>query len=221
MGSDCFLCWFVNMEARDNVLIGGPWYVAGQIIGVERLPNLPLEYWDEANLARLARGIGEPLLMDEQTKLWNRCAFARICIRLDLSKRLPKEIWAHGLEGAFFQPIEYECIPLICLKCGRVGHKAELCKEMCIPPKQQGSKIGDSQKLGGTEAAGSGLKHEPACDGKGGVSNSVAVDADHGEWTIVTRRKRSVNNTRSKPQSVSSKQTNPSTKSVWREVNKM
>ncbi|KAI0529203.1 hypothetical protein KFK09_001750 [Dendrobium nobile] len=36
MGSDCFLCWFVEKEARDNVMIGGPWYIAGQIIRVEQ-----------------------------------------------------------------------------------------------------------------------------------------------------------------------------------------
>lgn len=70
-----------------------------------RLPNLPLEYWDEANLARLAARVGQPLFMDEQTKLWNSCAFAHICVRLDLSKRLPKGVWAQGLEGIFVQPI--------------------------------------------------------------------------------------------------------------------
>lgn len=93
---------------------------------------MSLEYWDDSNLARLAAGIGERLFMDEQTKLWNRCAFARICVRFDLSKRLPKGVWAQGLEGTFFQPIEYEGIPLICLKCGMVGHKADLCKAFSV-----------------------------------------------------------------------------------------
>ncbi|XP_020683271.2 uncharacterized protein LOC110100191 [Dendrobium catenatum] len=227
MGADCFLCWFVNMEARNSVLIGGPW-----------LPNLPLEYWDESNLARLAMGIGEPLFMDEKTKLWNRCAFARICIRLDLSKRLPKGIWANGLEGAFFQPIEYEGIPLICLNCGKVGHKADLCKEVQARPKQQELKTGEVKDQFCSIADGLGVAANSSDVGlscslglEGAVSRlnfgkiyevvgSTYADIDHGEWTIVTRRKRPNIKAGAKTIMRDSKPAVLAPKTVWREVSK-
>ncbi|XP_020681757.2 uncharacterized protein LOC110099070, partial [Dendrobium catenatum] len=249
MGSDCFLCWFESREARVDVLLGGPWYVARQIIGVEqwaaglsskslrgftspvwiRLPNLPLEYWDASNLVRLAEGIGDPLLMDEQTKLLNRCAFARICVRLDLSKRLPKGVWANGLNGRFFQPIEYEGIPLICLKCGRVGHKAELCKENFVQPKQHvvktsGEKMQDRPGVL-VDAKGSGLgglEGDVSFAGVNPAHKSCSdVDNDEGEWTIITRRRRP-NNDRvgNRTQTVNAKPVVPP-KAIWREVPKV
>ncbi|XP_020704427.1 uncharacterized protein LOC110115507 [Dendrobium catenatum] len=195
-------------------MIGGPWFVAGQIIGVEqwavgsmsnsprkftssvwiRLPNLPLAYWDAENMARLAIGIGEPLFMNEPTNSWNRCAFARICVRLDLSKKLPKGVWAHGLGGSFFEPIEYEGIPLICLHCGKVGHKAEVCKESrdmgkvqpppsttteSVPPGPNKDLEVDCVELGGTSLKAASVERSP------GLAN-----VEQGEWTIVSRRRR-------------------------------
>lgn len=101
-----------------------------------RFPNLPLEYWDESNLARLAAAIGEPLFIDAQTKKWDRCGFARVCIRIDLSRSLAKGIWAQGLKGRFFQHLEYEGIPLLCMNCGRIGHKTETCTMGLTPTKR-------------------------------------------------------------------------------------
>lgn len=215
LGADFFLYWFENVEARNGVLISGPWHVEGQIIGVEqwsagssskltmkftspvwiRLPNLPLEYWAEANLARLAAGVGEPLFMDEQTKMWHRCAFVRICVKLDLSKRLPKSVWAQGLGGTFFQSIEYEGIAFICLACGKVSHKAEGCSE----PSQQ---VVENHSLRGTAklsclGQGEAMVVEQAVKGnttpRAGSANmgSSSIDSEHGEWTIVSRRWRS------------------------------
>lgn len=36
MGMDCFICWFDSADARNNVLLGGPWYIAGQILGIDK-----------------------------------------------------------------------------------------------------------------------------------------------------------------------------------------
>ncbi|XP_020678399.1 uncharacterized protein LOC110096681 [Dendrobium catenatum] len=231
MGLDCFLCWFENATARDNVLIGGPWYVAGQIIGVDqwtigskpnsarsfsspvwlRLPNLPLEYWDSDNLARLATGVWEPLLMEEQTNTWNRCAFARICVRIDLSKKLPKGVWAQGLKGAFFQPIKKEGIPLICMSCGKVGHKMEGCRE--IPPQ---SKNDMATRGPATQAPTGHLNHMEIEGGPDAASPSMADDP--GEWTIVNRRRRPNKRNATNP---NNNVTKPSSGSkVWQVVNR-
>ncbi|XP_020674346.1 uncharacterized protein LOC110093711 [Dendrobium catenatum] len=162
-----------------------------------RLPNLPLEYWVEANLARLVVGVGEPLFMDEQTKQYNRCAFACVCILLDLSKRLPKGVWAQGLGGTFFQPTEFEGIPLIYLDRGKVGHKAEGCRE----PMQQVRKSFHVQNY--PWAANSGQGKEAELDRAGSANQAIRtgvlnasssdVDKEYGEWTIVTRRRRRLN----------------------------
>lgn len=216
MGVDCFLCWFSSVEARNSVLIGGPWFVAGHIIGLDkwkpsiaskslegftspvwiRLPNLPLEYWDSQNLARLAASVGEPMLMDEQTSSWGRCSYARVCVRIDLARKLPKGIWAHGLNGRFFQPIEYEGIPIICSKCGRIGHKIEECKEQLIQKSKEGQvgKENREQKEGELRNLDvEKLNSMKVMDcGGGPIMNGQTVqeaDDEEGSWTIVARRR--------------------------------
>lgn len=92
------------------------WTSGPQVSHLSRLQGSlpPLEDWDAQNLARLASAVGE---LDEQTGSLGRCEYARVCVRLDLSKRLPKGVWAIGFNGRFFQ-----------LHCGIVGHRADACQ---------------------------------------------------------------------------------------------
>lgn len=53
--------------------------------------------------------------------------YVRVCVRLDLAARLPKGVWVLGINGKFFQPVKFEGIPLLCFKCGMVGHKEVNC----------------------------------------------------------------------------------------------
>ncbi|KAI0502711.1 hypothetical protein KFK09_017668 [Dendrobium nobile] len=68
---------------QEGVLSGGPWFVNGSIVGMEkwslefstlslkgltspiwiRMPHLPLQCWDEVNVARIASSIGKPLMI--------------------------------------------------------------------------------------------------------------------------------------------------------------
>ncbi|KAK8945123.1 hypothetical protein KSP39_PZI007761 [Platanthera zijinensis] len=106
LSEDCFTCTFQTAAARDSVLMGGPWYVNGYIVGLDmwskdfspsslngmsspiwvRLPHLPLIYWDKKNLGRMARMLGEPLWLDSVTSRWERAEYARFCVRADLSQ---------------------------------------------------------------------------------------------------------------------------------------
>lgn len=169
--------------------------------------------------------------MDEQTKLWNRCAFARVCVRVDLSKRLPKGVWAQGIGGTFFQPVEYEGIPLICQNCGKVGHKVDVCKENCEQLMKTDLKNWNVKNQTNMAEAELGNVDKSVLNDPGS-SNAVdsahceqfsVVDKDHGEWTIVTRKRRP-NNSRNggKLQGSSSKVAAPNLvpKTVWREVPK-
>ncbi|KAL0922907.1 hypothetical protein M5K25_006937 [Dendrobium thyrsiflorum] len=106
---DRVLCSFFSSESMENVMSGGPWFVSGHIVGIDkwtpefsttslkgltspvwvRLLHLPLYCWDEINVARIASLIGIPLLIDGNMFQWGRREFARVCVRADLDKKLP------------------------------------------------------------------------------------------------------------------------------------
>ncbi|KAG0480556.1 hypothetical protein HPP92_011414 [Vanilla planifolia] len=56
-----------------------------------------------------------------------RTSYARVCVRMDLTKPLKSGLWLSGDLGKSFQPIEYEGLPRICYACGHVGHVVEHC----------------------------------------------------------------------------------------------
>ncbi|XP_020694445.2 uncharacterized protein LOC110108230 [Dendrobium catenatum] len=107
-----------------------------------RLPNLPLQYWDECNIARIASRFGTPLWIDAQTGSWGRREYARVCVRMNLATKLLDGVWINGWKGKFFQPMEYEGIGVMCYGCGRVGHRKEQC-----PSRQNSS---ESRYLNGS-----------------------------------------------------------------------
>ncbi|XP_028553176.1 uncharacterized protein LOC110103722 [Dendrobium catenatum] len=128
------LCSFKTCEAVDEVLNGGPWYVNGCIVAPVwiRLPCLPLFCWDEDSLARIASRFGTPLYLDGNTFRWGKREFARICVKIDLEKKLPNGVWIDGLAGRFFQRVEYEKINLLCYHCGHAGHELKTCPEKVV-----------------------------------------------------------------------------------------
>ncbi|KAL0923602.1 hypothetical protein M5K25_007663 [Dendrobium thyrsiflorum] len=124
LGLDWFLCSFQYLKFMDAVLSGGPWYVGRYIIGMDRwspscsltslkglsspvwihLPLLPLQFWDEFNILRIASRIGMLLLIDDQ--MLN---------------------WVDGSHGRFFQRVEYEKISNFCFHCGKFDHVQNNC----------------------------------------------------------------------------------------------
>ncbi|XP_020704486.1 uncharacterized protein LOC110115564 [Dendrobium catenatum] len=136
------LCSFKSAKAMDEVLNGGPWYVGGHIIGMDkwpplfnpnsfkgitapvwiRLAYLPLYCWDEENIAIIASRVGVPMFVDGNSFKWGKREFAWVYVRLNLENRLPNGVWVDGIAGRFFQKIEYEKIDLICYHYGKAGH---------------------------------------------------------------------------------------------------
>ncbi|XP_020696461.1 uncharacterized protein LOC110109628 [Dendrobium catenatum] len=122
LGLGWVLCSFKDSSAVDQVLTGRPWWVGGQVAGIDkwsvnfnptslkgitslvwiRLPNLPLQCWDENNICRIASQVGKPYLLDGNLFQWSRREYAPICVRIPLDLKLPLGVWVEGSSGKFF-----------------------------------------------------------------------------------------------------------------------
>ena len=65
------------------------------------------------------------LKIDQNMSIHSRGKFARLCVEIDLRKKLVPAITTLGREFK----AEYEGLHLICFKCGRYGHRMEVCME--------------------------------------------------------------------------------------------
>ncbi|QHO23347.1 uncharacterized protein DS421_12g362720 [Arachis hypogaea] len=65
------------------------------------------------------------LKIDQNTSIHSRGKFARLCVEIDLRRKLVLGIKVLGHDFK----VEYEGLHLICFGCGRYGHRIELCSE--------------------------------------------------------------------------------------------
>ncbi|KAI0531042.1 hypothetical protein KFK09_000591 [Dendrobium nobile] len=141
----------------EAVLLGGPWFVNGHIVGMEkwtpefsplsmkgltspiwiRMPHLPLHCWDEMNIERIASMIGKSLMLDGNLFQWGRREFARVCVRVKIDQCLPLGVWVESISGRFFQKVEYEKISSFCFHCGMIGHMKSECKQEIFVTKEE------------------------------------------------------------------------------------
>ncbi|XP_016205096.1 uncharacterized protein LOC107645551 [Arachis ipaensis] len=112
MDRDYFLVHFTEEEDYSHALLGGPWMVAGHYLIVQRwrpfflesekavkkvaawvrIPNLPIELYNHRFLWRVGYAIGTMLKVDRTTSIHFRGKFARICVEIDLTKKLVPRI---------------------------------------------------------------------------------------------------------------------------------
>ncbi|KAI0493888.1 hypothetical protein KFK09_024014 [Dendrobium nobile] len=124
IGINWILCSFHTSEVVEEVLNRGPWYVNGFIVGMDRwsaafdpntfkgvsapvwvrFPCIPLYCWDEDNIARIASCLGTPMYIDGNTFRWGKREFARVCVRIDLEKKLLNGVWVDGSAGRDIYP---------------------------------------------------------------------------------------------------------------------
>ncbi|KAL0288865.1 UNVERIFIED_CONTAM: hypothetical protein Sangu_2638900 [Sesamum angustifolium] len=136
----------------EDVIEGGPWLYLGQPIVLQKwepgmvlrklkhtevpvwikLRHLPVELWTTEGLSTVASGIGRPLYPDAITRACTRLDFARVCVMLNVSSKLPKHVVIMmpnelGGESACKVDVEYEWLPPKCTGCSSLGHSTKEC----------------------------------------------------------------------------------------------
>ncbi|KAL2228713.1 UNVERIFIED_CONTAM: hypothetical protein Sindi_1851000, partial [Sesamum indicum] len=97
-----------------------------------RLRHLPVECWTSEGLSAVTSGVGKPLYPDAITRACTRLNFARVCVMLDISSKLPKHVvllmpMEEGAEIPYKVDVEYEWLPLKCRTCMSLDHDSKTC----------------------------------------------------------------------------------------------
>ncbi|CAN1788861.1 hypothetical protein LINPERHAP1_LOCUS18231 [Linum perenne] len=157
MGAGFFTARFDSSEDYRRALMEGPWKIGEHYIvprlwqeGFDpctdtlshtlvwvRLPGLPLEFFTETFLRRIGDKIGQLVRIDPTTLAMERGNYARICVRVDLSKKLlSKYKLLHRIRR-----VEYEGLHLVCFKCGIYGHTNDICPSATATADLEGEQV--------------------------------------------------------------------------------
>nr|KYP52894.1 LINE-1 reverse transcriptase isogeny [Cajanus cajan] len=132
MSKDHYLVQFTSEEDYKHALFEGPWLIADHYIVVQRwkpffmvtakqtrkiaawirIPGLPIELFKDRFLWRVGNKLGTMLKIDKLTSIQSRGKFARICVEIDLQKKLVSQIDVLG----YILKLEYEGLHSICFK---------------------------------------------------------------------------------------------------------
>ncbi|CAN1336798.1 hypothetical protein LINPERPRIM_LOCUS37313 [Linum perenne] len=181
---NCFMVKFANDQDYFKALTGGPWMILDHYLVVHqwdhsfsvsddspkkmvvwvRFPHLPIHLYHAQVLTSLGNIVGKTVKINFNTQQAGRGKFARIAIEIDLEDPLPPVVLLDGVP----QPVEYESLPNLCFKCGRIGHVSNRCPSNptvdLLPPP--------------------GPQVEPTTV----KSSDPAVAEKYGPWLLVCRR---------------------------------
>jgi len=82
------------------------------------LEQLPIEYYHQEFLKHVGKKLGKLLKVDAITSAAIRGRYARVYVQINMANPLPKRVKI----GSFWQDIIYENLPMLCYRCGRLGH---------------------------------------------------------------------------------------------------
>ncbi|XP_058768832.1 uncharacterized protein LOC131642624 [Vicia villosa] len=89
-------------------------------------PHLPLVYWGEKSIGKIASALGKPITTDECTTKKLRVSYARALIEIDVTRELKTYINIRGPGGDLIkQDVDYEWRPPFCSKCNQMGHECK------------------------------------------------------------------------------------------------
>ncbi|KAF7814603.1 reverse transcriptase [Senna tora] len=89
-----------------------------------RLTNLPIEFFNPGVLVRIGNAMGSFLGMDEPTHSLTLARYARICVLVDLKKKIPSAIDLTN----YCQQVSVEGISGFCMECGGTSHSIAACR---------------------------------------------------------------------------------------------
>ncbi|KAI3931890.1 hypothetical protein MKW98_012300 [Papaver atlanticum] len=225
LGNDFFLFKLELPEDFKHALLEGPWFVNGHHLAMMRwsvnfrpsvssinrtvvwvrLPELPLEYYDEKVLSDVASKLGKLIKIDKTTELVLRGRFAHFCIEIDTNVALKSMVQI----GSIRQRIEYEGISLICFHCGKINHKKDNCPSLhsvnnsnvaSQPAAVDAGKVENGESFGPWMLVAA-RKHKPVMVGgrvgnawnsenaKGQSSASTSVEGAEGQWQVVNKQR--------------------------------
>ncbi|KAK4272616.1 hypothetical protein QN277_021145 [Acacia crassicarpa] len=192
IGHGYFVVKFSNKEDYMLALTGAPWMIYDHYLIVRpwepqfnsgkakvdkaavwiRLPRIFLEYYDKEALSFIGDRIGETVKVDINTSCQLRGHYARLCVVVDLSKRLMS---GFTLDGENYY-IEYKGLHMLCTECGIYGHRQESC-----PEKNKKNKEQSAMALQITHHGGSSSSEQ----------ERVVKDGKSGEcWKVVQKHRR-------------------------------
>ena len=90
-----------------------------------RLPHLPLHFWGDELVKAIGKGVGK--YIDRCVPKENMHACTRICVEVDLGKRLSEAIKIKVDQWMHIQQLDYEKIPFKCKVCHEYGHFTNRC----------------------------------------------------------------------------------------------
>ncbi|XP_040371642.1 uncharacterized protein LOC121051973 [Rosa chinensis] len=94
-----------------------------------RLWDLNFAFWDQQTLFEIASGIGTPLKLHPHTKNSTVGLYARILVDVDFFQSPPDKLRIPRANGeVVIVGVEFESVPVVCSKCGIVGHVASSCQ---------------------------------------------------------------------------------------------
>ena len=151
IGHSFFIVRFDLPQDYQHALMDGPWFVGDHYLHVQaweadfhphvakisttavwiRLEQLPIEYYHPEFLKHMGNKLGKLLKIDAVTSASMRGRFARLCVQVNTAYPLPKRVKIR----AFWQDIVYENLPMLCYRCGRIGHRESHCSK---PTKEMG-----------------------------------------------------------------------------------
>ncbi|KAK3010212.1 hypothetical protein RJ639_012476 [Escallonia herrerae] len=201
-----FTVKFSSEEDYRKALEQGPWFIGTNYLSVQpwtpnfnphvrsissmaiwiRLHSLPLEYFDREILTLIGKQIGTPLRIDAITNSISKGRFARLCIQVDTSQALTKQIRI----GKHLQPVQYENIPNLCHRCDRIGHSPAQCTSPMYTPTEP-STLPIELPISNTQF--SEIKTSVQLEQIASTSGSKYSIEQHnsdGVWTVVTHRRR-------------------------------
>ena len=99
-----------------------------------RLIDVPHSYWSVEGLGNIAKVVGKPICLDNQTALLNPMKFAGVMVQLKYGTTYPRAVWVPVIneeDGSIVKVkvgIEYSAVPQSCKFCQAFGHPESKCE---------------------------------------------------------------------------------------------